>query len=78
MTKTLTDEERLLLGYLCWYHRQWGYMPSLREMAHGLDLHSTSKVERLLRELERKGRVARTARVARALVVVEGPREGED
>ena len=67
----LTKRQAELLGIIKWCLEHRGIPPSLREMADGMDLHSTNAPHALLRALKKKGYIAwdhGKARTMRVLV----------
>jgi len=63
-----TDE--MVLDYIRLYLGRQGFVPTVREIARGVGLTSTSAVQHHLTNLERDGRIRRVANSARAIVVV--------
>lgn len=61
-------------GYLVTYHGEHGYMPTIREIMDGVGLSSTSLTTTWLDRLEHAGRIRRTSRAARSIVLVESPK----
>ncbi len=64
---TQTLEE--LFTFLCQYERQFGYSPTLREMADGCFM-SRPNVYRYLDYLEAQGRITRESGIARGITVL--------
>lgn len=64
-----------ILSYIVEYQREYGYSPTIREIGeHMGDEYgpmSTSMVAFYLRRLERAGKIKRTRRAARSIVVKE-------
>jgi repressor LexA len=64
----LTDRQRELLEYLHDYQRQYGVMPSTRDIQKHFGFSSQTAAMSHLRALERKGVIQRHAHKARAVV----------
>ena len=59
-----------VLSYIKDFIELYGYGPTVRRIGDDLDISSTSMVAHILDELERDGKIKRTAREARTIVVV--------
>ena len=67
MTKHDAARKQRIIEYIAVTTRQRGYPPSVREIAHAVDLASTSAVHHHLQALEREGMLERGASASRAL-----------
>ena len=67
MTKHDADRKQRILDFIAATLRTRGYPPSVREIAHAVDLASTSAVHHHLQMLERDGYLERGASQSRAL-----------
>ncbi len=56
-----------VLDFVCQFIKSHGFPPSVREIAQGVGLGSTSVVDYHLSALEREGRIERTPGIARGL-----------
>src|SRR6516165_8308379 len=65
----LSDRQRTILRFMEDFNQRNGYAPSLREIAEGVGLASTSSVAYQVKVLKRKGYLRRTARRSRASVL---------
>lgn len=65
----MTERDRRCLAELAEHQRQYGYAPSLRELARLLGITSTASVLRSLQRLEREGMIRRD-HGARAIAVL--------
>jgi len=59
------------LAYIKKYIKETGYPPTVREIAKGCGMSSTSVVTYHLAKLERQGKITRTSYTARGIVVNE-------
>ncbi len=59
-----------ILDFLCEYHADRSYMPSIREIQAGCGISSTSVVDYNLRLLERDGHIRRSPDISRAIEIV--------
>lgn len=66
----LTPRQRDTLRFLCQEIGRDGVAPSVREIALALGLHSTGRVEELLRGLEERGFIRRLPGKARAIEIL--------
>jgi len=71
----LTRRQHLLLSYLRDRTRRCGATPSFSEMAEAIGLRSKGSVHRLVGALEERGYIRRLARRARAIEVIDAPRD---
>jgi repressor LexA len=62
-----------IVQYIARYSEEHGYPPTVREIARGVGLRSTSTVAYYLRDLEEKGAVARTRERSRGVVLKRRP-----
>ena len=69
MDEKRTDKDARLLHFIVAYSSVHGYPPTTREIATAIGVASTCIVAFRLRRLEREGRIHRTPRVSRGLVV---------
>ena len=67
MTKHDAERKRRILEFVAATLRDRGYPPSVREIAHAVDLASTSAVHHHLQSLEREGYLERGAAQSRAI-----------
>jgi repressor LexA len=65
---SVTDEN--VLDFIRFYVSRKGYAPTVREIARGVGLASTSAVWHHLRRLERDGRVSHQAGASRTIRVL--------
>ena len=63
----LTERQRAILDFIRSYIKEYGYPPSVREIAKGVGLYSSSTVHMHLRNLEEKGYLRRGSARSRAL-----------
>ena len=66
----LTHRQRQALRFIAEFTATQGWPPTLREIADGLGLASTSGAHWLLKQLEAKGRIVRAPRLPRHVHVV--------
>lgn len=64
----VTDDA--VLDFIKSYHGRKGYMPTIREIAGGVGLKSTSAALFHVQQLEQNGRITRAPGASRAIVVV--------
>ena len=69
MTK-LSSRQEQILDFLCAYHADRSYMPSVREIQTACGISSTSVVDYNLRLLERDGYIRRSPDISRAIELV--------
>jgi repressor LexA len=55
----LTTRQHRIVEFLAWFEETQDYLPTIRQIADGVDLASTSSVWAQLRHLEKYGIVAR-------------------
>ena len=67
MAGVLYRKERELLEYLAQYQRQFGYSPTLREMASATHHKSVSTIHAIIRNLVDKGNLGGEKSVGRVL-----------
>jgi repressor LexA len=72
VTKHDAARKQRIIEYIAVTTRQRGYPPSVREIAHAVDLASTSAVHHHLQALEREGMLERGASASRALRLTPG------
>lgn len=65
--KTLSDKQSRILSFLHRFYNERDYLPSIREIAKGCKISSTSVVEYNLRILEREGHIRREREVSRGI-----------
>ena len=66
----MPNRSAAVLSFILAYTSQHEYPPTLREIAEGVGLASTGVALYYLRQLEARGRIARTAKHARAIRIV--------
>lgn len=75
MTESLDDgltlRQREVLQYIAAFVAKHGYAPSMRDIAEGVGLVSTSSVLRLLQVLEERGAIVRTPGLSRSIRLVQ-------
>lgn len=76
-TDVLTETQRNVLHFIRHYIKTVGYPPSIREIARGVKLSSSSSVFHHLRILESFGYISRAPDIPRGLVVL-APEDGDD
>ncbi|RUS47553.1 helix-turn-helix domain-containing protein [Cohnella sp. AR92] len=69
MKQPLTDKQLNVFRYIREYITDKGYSPTVREIARGVGLASTSSVARYLTELEDKGYIERREATPRAIAL---------
>ena len=65
----LSERQHTILDFMADFNQRNGYAPSMREIAEGVGLASTSSVAYQVKVLKKKGYVRRTARRSRASVL---------
>ncbi|WP_372663678.1 hypothetical protein [Amycolatopsis kentuckyensis] len=73
MTDALTPTQRNILHFLRGYIKEIGYPPTIREVADGVRLRSSSSVHHQLKVLEDLGYLRRDFARPRGLVILERP-----
>ena len=73
MPKPLSERQQNILGFLQDYIQENQYSPTMREIALGVDISSTSVVKYNLDILERAGHIERDPEVSRGIRLVESP-----
>ena len=68
------DRKDEILQFICEFRNAMGYAPSLREIAAGTSVSSTSTVHRYLVKLEEDGLICRAKDLARCVVPLDGQR----
>ncbi|MGC8488728.1 MAG: transcriptional repressor LexA [Clostridia bacterium] len=63
-----------ILKYIARYTQDHGYPPTVREIAHGVGLRSTSTVAYYIRDLEQRGQLDRTRERSRGVVLKDRER----
>ena len=71
MPGVLYRREREVLEYLAQFQRQYGYSPTLSEIAHGTNHKSNSTVHTLIKSLVEKGYVQKVDGNTRVLKIVD-------
>jgi SOS-response transcriptional repressor LexA len=71
MTRPKVEDYTDILHFIAYFTLVHGYAPSVREIAVGTRLKSTSNVSYALNRLEEDGRIARTPRTSRTIVLLE-------
>lgn len=66
----LTEKEQAILGYILKFKKQYGYVPTVREMCKGVGYSSTSTVQSHLTRIEEKGYIRRDPTKPRALEIL--------
>lgn len=66
----MTDKQERLLNFILDFHKEHGYSPSIREMAHGMGVSSPSTIKAMLDRLEAKGMLTKSSGIARSLTAV--------
>lgn len=69
--RALTVRQEQVLDCIREYIRERGYAPTLSEIGQRMGIHSTNGVNDHLRALEKKGRIVRDFKRARALRIIE-------
>lgn len=67
-----TDRQREFIEFIESFISENGYSPSMREIAKGLRLSSTSSVKKMLDRLEDAGLIRRNSRAARGIELTHG------
>lgn len=73
----LTARQRQTYDFICTFISEYGYSPTLQEIAGALEITGNLGVLRHLEALERQGLIRRTPRNSRAIVLTEAPRRGQ-
>ena len=73
----LTARQRQTYDFIRSFIGEYGYSPTLQEIAGALEITGNLGVLRHLEALERQGLLRRTPRNSRAIVLTEAPRGGE-
>lgn len=73
----MTTRSEAVLQFIKTYHAAHGYAPSRREIGRNCKIKSVSNVNGILTQLVKEGKLQITAGVARGIVLVEPPSEGE-
>lgn len=60
-----------IYNFILKYIEEYGYAPSIREIAEGIDLKSTSSVHCQLRKLEEEGKIKMRGNSPRAIKLVD-------
>ena len=71
MEKT-TEKQKVFLKFIEEFCQENGYSPTVREIAYGLGLSSTSAVQSMIDRLQSKGLLYKNAGVARTLSISSG------
>lgn len=71
----LSERQRRIFLFIANYIEQRGYAPSVREIAKGADISSTSLVQHHIGKLEVAGYLSHTQSIARGLRVRKWPEE---
>lgn len=66
----MTDKQERLLNFILDFHKEYGYPPSIREMAQGMGVSSPSTIKAMLDRLEAKGMLTKSSGRARSLAAV--------
>lgn len=66
-----SDTRQKIYDYLIRYIKKCGYAPSVREIAEGVGLKSTSSVYCQLRKLEEEGKIEMRGNSPRAIKLVD-------
>lgn len=74
--KSVTQRQEQVLEAIRTYTAEHGYPPTLRDIARAMGIDSTNGVSDHLASLEAKGRISRTPKTARSIVVVGDPEIG--
>lgn len=69
---SLTPQQQRLLAFLKAKIEETGVSPTFQEMASALDLSSKSGIQRILSDLELRGRIRRLKNKARAIEIIDG------
>lgn len=73
----MTTRSEAVLQFIKTYHARHGYAPSRREIGRGCKIASVSNVNGILTQLVKEGKLEIAPGVARGIVLVEEPGEGE-
>lgn len=73
MKQDLTARQREVLATIIRYRDDWGYPPTVRELARILGISSPRGATKHLEVLERKGWIRRTPGISRGIEVMEPP-----
>lgn len=68
----LTDRQKEILDYIRGYDEEYGFPPSLREIANYFGIRSTNGVVCTLDAIEKKGWLTREANLSRAIRLTDG------
>ena len=71
--KKLSAKQARIMEYLRWFIDDRGYPPTIRDIARGCNISSTSVVEYNLRVLERDGHITRDREVSRGIGLGDRP-----
>ena len=74
MTRGITDKQQEVLYFINKYLNQYGYPPTVREIANGFGFRSPRAAHDHLKALERKGYVRTVHGKPRALEIIKGKR----
>lgn len=72
----MTDKQKRFMDFILEFQSENGYSPSVREIASGLGIASTSTVKNMLDKLESEGVLTKSSGVARSVSAVKEQREG--
>lgn len=75
--KPLTKQQQRIFDFICAYSVQWGYPPSVREIAAAVGLKSPSTVHFHLKALEEAGIISRDSGKPRAITSEAAPRKNQ-
>ncbi len=64
----MTIKQEHLLNFILDFHKEYGYSPSIREMAKGMGVSSPSTIKAMLDRLESKGMLTKSSGKARSLI----------
>lgn len=65
------NREQEILDYIVAYRKNNGLSPSIREISKGVGLHSTSSIQKYIRNLTKQGYLQQTKGKMRSLIPVE-------
>jgi len=68
---TLTPRQRDVLEFIRQHFRKFGYSPTVRELAKGMEIHSPNGVVGHLEALQRKGFILRLPHLSRSIILTE-------
>ena len=71
--KKLSAKQARIMEFLRWFIDDRGYPPTIRDIARGCDISSTSVVEYNLRVLEKDGHITRDREVSRGIGLGDRP-----